>query len=466
MTFAILTQTGRNKEAAAIANGTALTVTKMAWGDGARIPAGSELALENEQGRKPVQGSGTVPDTPNTAFFEILLDETEGPFVIREVGLFDADGDMVAVAHYDPPVNKPLNHVSALIRTNILFSDLENLILKVQSTDAYVAAERILTAGTGLIGGGDMSEDRSFAVDFATEAQALAGARDDKVMSPALVAAVIANVLDGAPGALDTLNELAAALGDDPNFAATILAELNKLKAPVVAAIADDAALDAVNATSVWTAAQGVLNPPLAIGGTIEHTELSDGSAIQKAYRITPAGVFLTKHIRTRRTGAWSDWTADGPDIGDLVIQTHSGALLDRLEASGAVMNRTSYADLFDRIGTTYGAGDGATTFGTLDARGEFLRGWDNGRGVDTGRVIGSWQNFEMQEHRHTSPYAEQNARKNSVDVDISGRTNTNGWEIESSQYTDATVFHHNTYPTGGSETRPRNIAQMFCIKF
>ena len=61
MTFAILTNTGRNKEAAAIAEGIALTITEMAWGDGKHVPAGGELALENEQGRKPVQASGTVP---------------------------------------------------------------------------------------------------------------------------------------------------------------------------------------------------------------------------------------------------------------------------------------------------------------------------------------------------------------------------------------------------------------------
>jgi hypothetical protein len=184
MTFAILTNTGRNKEAAALAAGQALIITEIAWGDGSRIPAGGETALENEQGRKPVQGSGTVPDTPNTAFFEILLDENEGPFVIQEVGLFDEDGDMIAVAHYDPPVSKPKDHVSALIRTNILFSDLENLILKVQSTDAYVPVERKIMTNEGITGGGDMSEDRTLALDFASETQALAGTNTTKVMTP------------------------------------------------------------------------------------------------------------------------------------------------------------------------------------------------------------------------------------------------------------------------------------------
>lgn len=278
----------------------------------------------------------------------------------------------------------------------------------------------------------------------------------------------LTDLTNGAPGAMDTLNELAAALGDDPNFAATVLAEIGALKTPVASPVADDTALDAVNATSVLTAAQGALSPPLAIGGTIEHTELSDGSAIQKAYRITPAGVFLTKHIRTRRVGVWSDWTADGPDIGDLVIQTYDTVLLDRLEASGAIMSRASYADLYDRIGTTYGAGDGATTFGTLDARGEFLRGWDNGRGIDAGRSLGSFQLDALQQHRH-------GFNRNSAGTGngviaqpaLYDPGNNYSGHLGSFAQEGGPIYSYNDHGYRvASETRPRNIAQMFCIKF
>ncbi|EEE37432.1 hypothetical protein RKLH11_1268 [Rhodobacteraceae bacterium KLH11] len=163
--FAIMTQTGRNKEAEALANGTPLSIAAIAWGDGDRIPGGNETSLQNEQGRKAVQSRGTVAEALNTAFFDILLDVEEGPFIIRETGLFDTEGDMIAVAHYDPPVNKPKDTVSALLRIHVLFSDLQNLVLRVQGTDAYVSAQRRLSAGYGLIGGGDLSADRSFALD-------------------------------------------------------------------------------------------------------------------------------------------------------------------------------------------------------------------------------------------------------------------------------------------------------------
>lgn len=62
------------------------------------------------------------------------------------------------------------------------------------------------------------------------------------------------------------------------------------------------------------------------------------------------------------------------------------------LKANGAAVSRSVYYRLFAAIGTTYGAGDGVTTFNLPDLRGEFLRGWDDSRGADPGRVLGSSQ--------------------------------------------------------------------------
>ena len=224
---ALMTNVGRNKEAAALAAGTALSIAEIAWGDGNRVPSGGEISLLNEQGRKAVQGSGAVNGALNTAFFEILLDTAEGPYVIREAGLFDSDGDMIAICYYDPPVNKPKDTVTALMRIHVVFSDLQNLILQVQSTNAFVPVERLIGAGAGLTGGGDMSANRVLAVDFASNAEVLAGVLADKSISPAGLKARIDALLDGAPAALDTFKEFADALGDDPNFAATILGRLN-----------------------------------------------------------------------------------------------------------------------------------------------------------------------------------------------------------------------------------------------
>lgn len=71
------------------------------------------------------------------------------------------------------------------------------------------------------------------------------------------------------------------------------------------------------------------------------------------------------------------------------------------LKANGAAVSRETYADLFAAIGTTFGVGDGTTTFNVPDLRGSFLRGWDDGRGVDAGRAFGSIQESANKYHDH-----------------------------------------------------------------
>ncbi len=119
------------------------------------------------------------------------------------------------------------------------------------------------------------------------------------------------------------------------------------------------------------------------------------------------------------------------------------------LECNGAAVSRTIYADLFAAIGTTFGAGNGSTTFNLPNLRGEFIRGWDNGRGVDAGRTFGTAQADEFKAHTHT--YSTKGATGNSV---------TGG----PSQISDG-MQTLNSGSTGGTETRPRNVALMYCIK-
>lgn len=62
------------------------------------------------------------------------------------------------------------------------------------------------------------------------------------------------------------------------------------------------------------------------------------------------------------------------------------------LRCDGSLLDRTTYSDLFSVIGTTYGVGDGSTTFALPDYRGFFLRAWDASRGIDVGRTLGTIQ--------------------------------------------------------------------------
>ncbi|WP_265534327.1 phage tail protein [Pseudomonas saponiphila] len=119
------------------------------------------------------------------------------------------------------------------------------------------------------------------------------------------------------------------------------------------------------------------------------------------------------------------------------------------LEVDGSVQSAATYPDLAAYLGTTFNTGgEGAGNFRLPESRGEFLRGWDHGRGVDGGRIIGSYQLSENKSHTH-SYKTKQTAMPQSGSTSLC-------WVGE----LDAT-----TSASGGDESRPRNLAVMWCIK-
>lgn len=125
------------------------------------------------------------------------------------------------------------------------------------------------------------------------------------------------------------------------------------------------------------------------------------------------------------------------------------------LACTGAAVSRSLYGALFLAIGTTYGAGDGSTTFNLPDLRGEFIRGHDGGRGVDTGRNLGSAQAHQMQSHTHTlGVFTGADGTQNRVSAG----------PVATQTVTETTSATGGT--SNGSENRPRNVAMLPCIKF
>ena len=161
------------------------------------------------------------------------------------------------------------------------------------------------------------------------------------------------------------------------------------------------------------------------------------------------------------RNGSDSDWitigilnpagfSPSGTPTGQIILVAFSSAPTGYLKANGAAVSRTTYATLFAAIGTTFGVGDGSTTFNVPDLRGEFVRGWDDARGIDSSRSFGSAQAQAIQSHSHS--YTATGASGNSVTggpspINDGGQTLSTG-------------------TAGGTETRPRNIALLACIKF
>lgn len=155
-----------------------------------------------------------------------------------------------------------------------------------------------------------------------------------------------------------------------------------------------------------------------------------------------------------------------GAQAGDVKFFAGSAAPAGWLKANGAVVSRTAYAALFAAIGTTYGAGDGATTFALPDYRGEFLRCADDGRGVDAGRVVGSVQLDALQGHRHQTSTASSASGgallASTAAVGTGSGASSNAWD----RVLDATTDTVNGAPRVAAETRPRNVAALACIKY
>lgn len=202
----------------------------------------------------------------------------------------------------------------------------------------------------------------------------------------------------------------------------------------------------------------------------------------------------------------WEAWNGTGgggdePEggtvpVGAVVFVASNATPTGYLKANGAAVNRTVYSALFNAIGTTYGAGDGTTTFNLPDLRGEFIRGWADNRDVDAGRALGSTQAGAFQSHTHTATTATAGSHSHSGSTSTDGgHTHTyaatlssgspgaatgNGYTNQS-QNTSVSGSHNHSVSisssgahthditvtaSGGAETRPRNIAMLALIKY
>ena len=147
------------------------------------------------------------------------------------------------------------------------------------------------------------------------------------------------------------------------------------------------------------------------------------------------------------------------------------------LLCQGQTVSRVTYAALFAAIGTTFGAGDGSTTFGVPDMRGEFPRGLDAGRGVDSGRTLGSAQKGTMVPLDSSGINQTYIMQANSAMItspgDIPLSRDRLGLDYDGTAYPNVYISWLNSpndqLPnTGGfyaAQSRPRNVALNFIIK-
>ncbi|MEM7422100.1 MAG: phage tail protein [Pseudomonadota bacterium] len=190
-------------------------------------------------------------------------------------------------------------------------------------------------------------------------------------------------------------------------------------------------------------------------------------SAIQDA-GLTPDAADLTQLTQAIRIGF---------PVGSLLIYTGSTPPPGWLEMDGSALSRTSYdglwahaqaSGMFDGTGVDtgmFGSGDGSTTFDLPDLRGEFLRGWDNGRGADVGRLLGAAQ-IATGVYTRLGTGIPQGINQSVIGIfdgedPFTEAATATAWSeapgaLTASNEDANTIFRF----------KPRNIALMFCIKY
>ncbi|EFE7688941.1 phage tail protein [Escherichia coli] len=540
--YAILTNQGAARLANATMLGSKLNLTQMAVGDANGVlptPDPAQTKLINQKRIAPLNLLSVDPNNQSQIIAEQIIPENEGGFWIREIGLYDDEGVLIAVANcpetYKPQLQEGSGRTQT-IRMILVVTNTEAITLKIDpsvvlATRKYVddkiseheqsrrhpdasltvkgftqlssainsesetlaatpkavkaaydlangkyTAQNATTTQKGIVQLSSATNSTSETLAATPKAvkavmdetnkkaplnspaltgtpttpTAAQGTNSTQIASTAFVMAAIAALVDSSPDALNTLNELAAALGNDPNFATTMtnalagkqpkdatltaLAELatSADKLPYFTG-ADRAALTAL--TSVGRAILGKTSTQ----GVLDYLGLGEGSAL-------PVGVPVPWPSATPPTG----W----------------------LKCNGAAFSSEMYPNLAKAYPTNK----------LPDLRGEFIRGWDDGRGMDTGRAILSAQGdairniygeFRTVNTENYSIWETAGSFKGAI-VPLSPSTNNSYFSLTRSMVTeraDGAVYPKvigldasRIVPTA-NENRPRNIAFNYIVR-
>ncbi|MBA7908797.1 phage tail protein [Enterobacter hormaechei] len=242
--YALLTNVGAAKLANATALGEQVEITQMAVGDGngaLPTPNPAQTALVHELRRAPLNTLTIDPVNTNQIIAEQVIPEDVGGWWIREIGLYDSKGDLIAIANcaetYKPLLQEGSGRMQ-VIRVILIVSSTQAVTLKIDpsvvlATRQYVDDQIIQVKAfvdqqlAAHIAAADPHKQYAPKASPAltgtpTAPTAAQTVNNTQIATTEFVKSAIAALVASSPAALDTLNELAAALGDDPNFATTV----------------------------------------------------------------------------------------------------------------------------------------------------------------------------------------------------------------------------------------------------
>ena len=252
--YTLLTDIGAAKLASAAALGVPLKITHMAVGDGGGAlptPDAKQTALVNEKRRAALNMLYIDPQNSSQIIAEQVIPENEGGWWIREVGLFDESGALIAVGNcpesYKPQLAEGSGRTQT-VRMVLITSSTDNITLKIDpavvlATRKYVddkalelkvyVDEQMAKHLAAPDPHSQYAQKESPTFTGTPKAPTPAeGNNTTQIATTAFVQAALMALINGAPATLDTLKEIAAAINNDPKFSTTINNAL-ALKAPL-----------------------------------------------------------------------------------------------------------------------------------------------------------------------------------------------------------------------------------------
>lgn len=445
--YAIPTNAGQAKIANALALGVPLKITQMAVGDGNGqlvTPNPAQTALVREQRRAPINTLFQDPLNPAQLVAEQIIPESVGGWWIREVGLFDDTGTLIAIANtpdsYKPQLSEGSGRTQT-IRMVLIVSDTSAVELKIDpavvlATRKYVddkmadelakrdnkPSVRAATTGTIALTGTQTIDGVVLAVGDRVLVKDQADAKQNGLYLVA--AAAWTRTTDADSGA--KLNAGARVYVEEGTANGTRVWYLATTGAITLGTTQLQFRDEHPLATKTAPGVMRISTLAEALAGSLDDVAVTPKAALEIAFSAAPVGAPIP-------------WPLVTPPTGFIMVQ-------------GQTFNPVTYP----KLALAYPSG-------TLpDLRGEFIRGWDNGRGVDAGRAILSSQTDQNKAHTHT-PYVSDTFKITTVNTYNPGDTTT-GVLIRRSgdNYLDGSF---NSQTSGGGDAHPRNIAFNYIVR-
>ncbi|ELT3493455.1 phage tail protein [Citrobacter freundii] len=456
--FALLTNIGAAKLANATALGVKVEITQMAVGDGngaLPTPNPAQTALTHELRRAQLNMLTIDPVNTNQIIAEQVIPEDVGGWWIREIGLFDKDGDMIAIANcaetYKPQLQEGSGRVQ-VIRVILIVSSTEAVTLKIDPSVVLATRQYVDQIATGMLkkseNGADIPDKTKFLQNVGLfNIVNPISPNQTVVYTPDMTKCLVIRE-DGSWGARVVNNGQVIALKVNEGGTGAITAEDAR----------KNLGLD------ILLNGKQPLNEVLtAFAGLVMQQNTLPYFTGDKQAAVTAISEFMRVMLGKGDASSVAAYLGVGsgaPVIGSPfawpLAQMPSDVFDDMknmvfLKVNGAPFDKNKYS----KLGVTYPSGV------LPDMRGEFMRGYDDGRGINPSQALLGWAADEFKTHGHPfmgSGGATGNNTVFGVETGIRG-IYTNG--INQPDGTVAPAFQN----PGGSETRPRSLAFNFIVR-